>query len=109
MQVVHTFEGWPMERDIRNQIGHATIFVRRLDPTMRFAGLLRMGKASIAVFAVGRTVDSFWNCLRSARAYGIRWWQLPAALVLAVVVHALELPGMIRAFRRVPVGETAYR
>jgi hypothetical protein len=50
MQVVHAFEGWPMERDIRNQIRHATIAVRRLDPAMRFAWLVRLGIASIRIF-----------------------------------------------------------
>lgn len=109
MEVVHAFEGWPMERDLRNQIGHATIAVRRLDPLMRFAWLLRAGTASIAIFAFLRTLDSWWNCLRSARQYRIRWWQLPVSLGVAVVVHALEVPGMLRAFRKQPAGATDYR
>ena len=109
MRVVHAFEGWPMERDIRNQIGHATIAVRRLDPSMRFAWLLRAGVGSIAIFAPLRTLDSWWNCLRSAPAYDIRWWQLPVSFAIAVVVHALEVPGMIRAFRKQSAGRTDYR
>ena len=107
--VVHEFEGWPMERDIRRNIGYATIRIRQMDPAMPFAWLARLGPVSIPLFFVARTIDSCWDCLRVGRRYGLRWFELPAAFAMAVVVHAMELGGMRSAFRSQPLVETAYR
>ena len=107
--VVHEFEGWPMERDIRRNIGYATIRIRQIDPAMPFAWMARFGPISIPLFFVARTIDSCWDCLRVGRRYGLRWYELPAAFAMAVVVHAMELGGMRSAFRWQPIADTAYR
>jgi Glycosyl transferase family 2 len=107
--VVHEFEGWPMERDIRRNIGYGTIRIRELDPAMPFAWMARLGPVSIPLFVGARTIDSWWDCLRAGRQYGLRGYELPAAFALAVVVHLLEIGGMRSAFRGRPIVETAYR
>jgi hypothetical protein len=36
--------------------------------------------------------------VRSGRHYGLRWFELPAAFVTAVLVHLMEIGGMRSAF-----------
>ncbi|MGH7824661.1 MAG: glycosyltransferase family A protein [Candidatus Binatia bacterium] len=109
MLVVHDFEGWSMEADIRRNIGYGTVITRLRDPLQPFAWLTRIGYASVPLFAAGKTLDSFLDCIRCGRYYHVRWYELPIAFLLAVVVHAMEVPGMIRAFRGRELAETAYR
>jgi glycosyltransferase involved in cell wall biosynthesis len=98
MFVEHRFEGWPMERRIRRHVGYRTIKVRQLNPRVPYAWLLRMGMLSIPFFIASRTLDSCWDCLRAGRYYGLRWFELPAAFAMALVVHLLEIGGMRAAF-----------
>jgi hypothetical protein len=109
MRVVHEFEGWAMERDIRRNTGYGTIRIRQLDPQMPWAWMLRLGVVSIPLFVLFRTVDSWWDGLRAGRHYGLRWFEQPIAFVLAAVVHVLEIGGMLRAFRHEAITTTAYR
>lgn len=109
MTVVHDFEGWAMERDIRRNIGYGTIRIRQLDPRMPWAWMARLGVASIPLFVLGRTVDSWWDGLRAGRHYGLRWFEQPVAFALAFVVHLLEIGGMLSAFRHEAITTTAYR
>jgi hypothetical protein len=98
MLVTHRFEGWPMERRIRRHVGYRTIKVRQLDPRVAHAWMLRLGTLSIPFIIASRIVDSWWDCIRAGRYYGVRRFELPAAFVIAVVVHLLEIGGMRAAF-----------
>jgi hypothetical protein len=109
MRVTHDFEGWPMEADIRRNIGYGTVVTRFRDRLLPYAWLTRLGYASIPFFAAGKTLNCFWDCIRCARHYRVRWYELPAAFCLAVVVHLMEIPGMISAFRGKQIHRTAYR
>lgn len=109
MRVIHDFEGWPMESDIRRNIGYGTVTVRLRDRYQPYAWLTRLGYGSIPLIAVGKTLESFWDCIRCARYYRVRWYELPAAFCLAIVVHLMEIPGMISAFRGREIAATAYR
>ena len=109
MRVVHDFAGWAMEGDIRRNIGYGTITTRLRDRALPYAWLARFGPASIPLFAVAKTLDSWWDCVRCGRQYGVRWYELPVAFCLAIVVHVMEIPGMIIAFQRREITETAYR
>ncbi|MBC7790338.1 MAG: glycosyltransferase [Anaerolineae bacterium] len=109
MRVVHDFEGWAMERDIRRNIGYGTIITRLRERLLPFAWLTRLGPASIPLFTAGKTLNSWADCLRCARHYGVRWYELPFALALAVVVNLMEISGMVRAFRGSELERTAYR
>jgi hypothetical protein len=109
MLVIHDFEGWSMERDIRRNIGYSTIDTRLRDPSLPYAGLTRLGALSIPIFAVGKTLDNWRDVIRCGRYYGVRGYELGVAFVMAIVVHAMEVPAMFRAFRRRPLGRTAYR
>lgn len=108
-RVTHAFEGWRMERDIRRQIGYATVSTRLRDARMPHAALVRMGPAAIPLIVAGKTIDAWRDCLRCAPAYGVRGHELPLVLGAAVVVQAMEAPGMWRAFRGAPPADTAYR
>jgi hypothetical protein len=109
MRVTHDFEGWSMEADIRRNVGYGTIVTRLSDRLQPYAWLIRLGYASIPLIVAGKTLDSFWDCIRCARHYRVRGYELPAAFCLAVIVHLMEIPGMIRAFRGKQISETAYR
>ena len=108
-RVRHDFEGWPMARDIRRQIGFGTVSSRLREPRLPWAWLTRLGVVSVPLLVVAKTLDGWWDCLRCARAYGVRGYELPAVLLLAVWVHLLEAPGMALAFRGAAIEHTAYR
>ena len=109
MTVIHEFEGWSMERDIRCHIGWATIRIRQIDARLRFSWLLRLGQASIPLFYIGRVIESWGTCFGVGRYYGLRLVDYPIALGLAFWIHVLEIKGMLLAFRNQPLDETKYR
>jgi hypothetical protein len=98
-----------MEADIRRNSGYGTVVSRLRDRLLPYAWLTRLGYASIPLFVVGKTLNCFRDCIRCARHYRVQWYELPAALCLAVVVHLMEIPGMISAFRGKQIRHTAYR
>jgi hypothetical protein len=107
--VTHAFDGWSMENDIRRHTGYAIITVRQLDPDLPHAWMVRFGYLSIPLIAVARIFESWTRVLRFYRSYEIRWHELPLVLSLAVILHVLEVPGMISAVQQRPITKTAYR
>lgn len=109
MLAVHDFEGWAMERDVRRNVGYATVALRQHETRVKQAWLVRLGLLSLPLFYAGRFLMSARQCWRYHRDYDVPGYALPMALCLALVVHAMELPGMLRAFRNRPITDTAYR
>jgi hypothetical protein len=109
VRVVHDFAGWAGEGDLRRNIGYGTTIARLRDRSVPYAWLARVGYASIPLFVVAKILNSWWDCVRCGRRYGVRWYELPAAFCLAVVVRIMEIPGMMSAFRGQEITETAYR
>jgi hypothetical protein len=109
MRLVHDYEGWGMERAIRRHLGFGTVMARRLDRAVPHAWTVRLGLAGIPLIAAGKTFDSWRDCVRCAHHYRVRWYELPVAMALSVVLHLMEIPGMIRAFRGQSITGTAYR
>ena len=107
--VVHDFEGWPMERDIRRNHGYSTVITRLCDDRLPYAGLVRAGVMAIPLIVAGKILDSVRDCLRCFRHYNVKWYELPLALALTVVTHLLEIPGMLAAYRNQTLKATAYR
>lgn len=108
MEVVHRFEGWPMERRIRQRVGYRAIRVRQLEPGTPYAWMLRLGPLVVPVVVAARTLESWMSCVRAGRHYGVRWFEQPVALATAVYVHLLEIGGMREALaegRGAPPGE----
>jgi hypothetical protein len=97
MRVTHRFEGWPMERRIRRHVGYRAIRVRQLEPRTPHAWMLRLGVLTIPAVLAARVIESWTNCVRAGRHYGVRWFELPAAFAIAVGVHLLEVGGMREA------------
>ena len=98
IQVTHDFEGWEMEADLRRNAGHGTVATRLKDTTLPWARLARLGPVSIPLMLAGKIFGSWQDCVRCWRPYGIRWFQLPAAMLISVAVHLLEVPGMLQAY-----------
>jgi hypothetical protein len=109
LMVEHDFEGWSMELDIRRNHGYSTVITRLLDDRLPYARLVRSGVIAIPLIVTGKTLDSIWDCLRCFRHYHIKTYELPFALALAIVIHILEIPGMLAAYRGESIGATEYR
>ena len=105
----HAFDGWEMERDIRQNMGYGFIKVRQLNPELPFGRLVQFRYASIPFYLVARIIESWLRTVRFYRSYGLQWYELPGVLGLAVGVHVMEVPGMITAFRGRTLAHTAYR
>jgi hypothetical protein len=109
MRLVHDYEGWGMEWDIRRHHGFSTVITRRMDSAMPYAWLVRLGYAGIPIIVAAKILDNWADCLRCAHHYRVQWYELPVAMALSVVIHLMEIPGMIRAFRGRPITRTRYR
>ena len=109
MVVEHDFEGWSMERDIRRHMAHNLVSIRRKDPSLPYAWVVRMGPLSLPLYVAGRLLQQWRKCLTAYSGFDVRPWQLPYAMVLAVGTSLLEIPGALRALRGQSVGDTAYR
>ena len=109
LMVVHDFEGWPMERDIRRNHGYSTVITRLQDDRLPYARLVRTGVIATPLIVAGKTFDSVCDCLRCFRHYNVKAYELPLALVLTIVTHFLEIPGMLAAYRGQTIGATEYR
>jgi hypothetical protein len=109
MLVYHSYEGWGMERDIRRNTGYATVMVRKLDNRISFSWLSQLGILAIPMFFLARLCLSWWNLFRLWRFYDIPASSVPAGVILAVYLHALEIPGMKAALTGSLLQETAYR
>jgi len=110
MLATHDFEGWPMERDLRRQIGWTSIRIRQIDRSLPGAGVVRaLGPASLPLFYAFRLLESTAHCLRLPKYFGLQRRHIPMLVGLAALVHALELPGMLRAMGKRSVGPTVYR
>jgi hypothetical protein len=108
-RVTHAYHGWQMQRDICRHKGYARVITRRLDSNVPFAALGRVGYLSVPLIFAGSLLQSWWKSLLFYHAYGIRWYQLPVLIFLAVVIHGLEIPGIIRAVKGRPITESHYR
>ena len=109
IQVEHDFEGWAMEQDFRRNRGHATIRTRMLDRSLPYAWLLRLGRIGIAPIIAWKIFSSWRECVRCGRGYGLRWYELPAAMAASVGFNLLEVPGMLAAFRGQGPGRSNFR
>jgi hypothetical protein len=110
MRAVHDFEGWPMERDMRRQVGWTSIRIRQLDEDIPAAGVVRLlGPVALPLFYAYRLAESTGHCFRLPRHFGLHWRHIPMLLALAALVHSFELPGMYCALEGRPAGPTVYR
>jgi hypothetical protein len=110
MRAVHDFEGWPMERDLRRQVGWTSIRIRQIDADIPGAKVVRLlGPGAVPLLYAYRLVESTGHCFRLPRHFGLDLRHIPLLLALTVLVHAFELPGMFRALRGREAGPTVYR
>jgi hypothetical protein len=110
MRAVHDFEGWPMERDLRRQVGWTSIRIRQLDVNIPGARVVRLlGPAAVPLLYFYRVVESAGHCFRLPRHFGLHRRHIPLLLGLAALVHAFEVPGMLRALGGREPGPTVYR
>jgi hypothetical protein len=109
MRVTHHFDGWRFERQSRGHTGYATIKHHQFDPEAGSGWAARIGYLAIPILYPLRVLTSWRRCLRHRLAYGLGWPELPVTMILAILTHALEIPGMIMAIRGRPIPRTQFR
>jgi hypothetical protein len=109
LRVLHHYDGWSTETEIRRSMGYGVIRARHIDRRLPHAWMAQLGYFSIPLYVASRVLHTWWNCLRGARRYGVAWYQLPAAFGLAAAACAMEIPGMILAVRGEPLDKTEFR
>ena len=99
MVAEHRYGGWPMLQADRRQIGFAMTRYRQLNGNSTHAWMFRLGVAGVPLVMAMAIAGSWKRCLKYASHYGIRWFEVPLALAVAVPAHALEVPGILLALR----------
>jgi len=105
----HAYAGWSAQRDIFRNAGFGTIVTRRIDPRLPYSWITGMGATAIPLVIAGKTWTSLGECWRLYPHYGIRGFEVPALIGLALMTRLLEAPGMWRAQRHQNLGASAYR
>jgi hypothetical protein len=108
-RVVHLYGGLRAELDVSRNAGWAAIAIRQTDSHARLASLVRFGALAIPVFTAICLLRSWSRLLRFHRIYGLAWFELPAALGVALLTSLMQIPGMWKALRRQPIVDTPYR
>ena len=109
MDVVHDYDAWEMEKNIRRNSDFAMITTRRLDPPIRFSWLLKMDYLSNPLFFLARTAQCWGLCVRNRHHNWVSFLELPIALGLSVIISTMEVPSMIAAFQSRLIRDTADR
>jgi hypothetical protein len=108
MRVTHAF--YPsFDRDHRRGCGYGAIRIRLEDRALPYASLAHLGPLSVPIFFCGRLTKGWLQALRHWRTYEVRWYELPAVLVLAVMGCLEEIPGLWRAAVGQPPPTTNFR
>ncbi len=79
--------------------GRSFVRARRVDPSLRWAGLVRAGVAGVTVATLARVALDCARLLRYRRAAGFAVWELPAAAAVLAVRRLASLPAAVRAVR----------
>ncbi len=79
--------------------GSSFVRARRLDPTLRYAGLVRAGVPGVVVATGSRILLDWTRLLRHRRAAGFAVWELPAAAAVLALRRVASLPSAVRAVR----------
>ena len=99
MIVEHGYGGWQMAQTDRRQIGFAMTRYRQLNADSDHAWMFKLGVLGLPLVLAMAIAGTWKRCLKRASYYGIRWFELPAALVVAVSAHMMEIPGILLALR----------
>lgn len=105
MVVYHAYYGWEMARIDRRHIGYAMAKFRLSEDHATHVWMFKMGLAGLPIIYLMAVAGSLKRCLKRHPDYGIRWFELPVVLAVALIVHAYELPGVVTALRG---GEVAF-
>lgn len=105
----HIYAGLAAQADIARNAGYGTIVTRLRDRRLPYAWLTHLGRLGLPLFIGGKTYTGLVNCLRLYRHYGIRPYELPGLLAIAVALHCLEARGMWVALQGRTLAGTAYR
>jgi hypothetical protein len=109
IRVIHEFEGWKMETDIRRNTGFGTVSTRLRDSRLPYARLVRVGRLAIPAIVVGKIWNAWGDCFRCWRVFDLRGHELPFALAMAPLLIAFETSGMWAAYGDRGIGGSFYR
>lgn len=76
--------------------GASFVRARKLDPDLRWAGLVRAGVIGVATATMARVALDWARLLRHRRAAGFVVWEVPAAAAVLALRRVLSLPAAVR-------------
>ena len=109
MLVVHNFDLKNIEKDLRRNYGRGYYLSRKLNPRIRFAWFSKLGYFSIPLFFIALTALDWIRCLRLWTRWNLRFYEVPFAMLTAVAVRFLEMPGFVDGIKNRPVPNTGYK
>ncbi len=110
MIAYHGYGGWPMQQHARHHTGFSMARFRQLHDDASHAWMFKLGPLGLP-FIFAMSIAGTWkNCLKKASAYGVRWFEVPIAMLVAIRVHFQELSGVMLALRNGELsGDGAFR
>ncbi|MEN8164388.1 MAG: glycosyltransferase [Acidobacteriota bacterium] len=79
--------------------GASFVRARQVDPSMRYAGLVRVGVLGVGVATAARVLLDWGRLVRHRRAAGFSLFEVPAAAVVLALRRLASLPAAVRAVR----------
>jgi hypothetical protein len=99
MVAYHGYGGWEMAREVRRHTGFSMARYRQINPGATHAWMYRLGNFGIPLIVGMAILDSWRRTIRLGPRYGIRWFEVPVAMAVAVRAHLMEIPGLRTAMR----------
>lgn len=85
--------------DRARRYGRSFVEARKIDPSMRYAGLVRAGAPGVIVATLGRALLDWWRLVRYRREAGFSLPEIPAAMFFLLLRRTYSLPEAVRALR----------
>jgi len=110
MIAYHGYGGWPMQKHARHYTGFSMTRHRQLNEDATHAWMFKLGTLGLPFIFLMSIVGTWKNCLKRASGYGIRWFEVPVAMLVAIRVHLMEISGVRLALQNGELsGDGAFR
>jgi len=110
MIAYHGYGGWPMQKHARHYTGFSMTRHRQLNDDATHAWMFKLGTLGLPLIFLMSIAGTWKNCLKRASSYGVRWFEVPVAMLVAIRVHLMEISGVRLALQNGELsGDGAFR